>query len=137
MGIDFIRKAAPSFRKGLDRRRIELATPNLFTQEPTSAPRACAAQLRGDKPLAVGEKLGVRLDGQNVLATRGLELVAVFKSPTADLTERAFSIVRGGLWHCSGRSFGRPDRGDYRYADATTNIPREPAQPASRAPALA
>lgn len=85
MGIDFIRKAAPSFRKGLDRRRIELATPNLFTQQPTSAPRAYAAQLRGDKPLAVGEKLGVRLDGQNVLATRGLDLVAVFKSPTAEL----------------------------------------------------
>ena len=34
MGIDFIRKAAKSFRKGLDRRRIELATPNLFTQKP-------------------------------------------------------------------------------------------------------
>ena len=29
MGIDFIRKAAPSFRKALDRRRIELATPSL------------------------------------------------------------------------------------------------------------
>ncbi|HVO79023.1 MAG TPA: hypothetical protein VMT39_03330 [Candidatus Bathyarchaeia archaeon] len=85
MGIDFIRKAAPSFRKGLDRRRIELATPNLFTQEPTSAPRAYAAQLRSDKMLAVGEKLGVRLDGQNVLALRGLDLVAVFKSPGADL----------------------------------------------------
>jgi hypothetical protein len=85
MGIDFIRRAAPSFRKGLDRRRIELGTPMLFTQEPTSVPRAYAAQLRGDKSLAIGEKLGVRLDGQNVLATRGLDLVAVFKSPTAEL----------------------------------------------------
>jgi hypothetical protein len=27
MRIDFIRKAGPSFRKGLDRRRIELGTP--------------------------------------------------------------------------------------------------------------
>jgi hypothetical protein len=85
MGIDFIRKAAPSFRKGLDRRRIELATPHLFTQEPTSAPRAYAAQLRGDKTFAVGEKLGVRLNGQNVLALRGLDPVAIFKSPSADL----------------------------------------------------
>ncbi len=85
MGIDFIRKAAPSFRKGLDRREIELATPNLFTQEPASAPRAYAAQLRSDKTLAVGDKLGVRLEGQNVLARRGLELVAVFKSPGVDL----------------------------------------------------
>lgn len=85
MGIDFIKKAAPRFRKGLDRRRIELATPTLFTQEPAAAPRAYAAQLRNDKPLAVGDKLGVRLDGHNVLATRGLELIAVFKSPTAEL----------------------------------------------------
>jgi hypothetical protein len=87
MGIDFIRKAAPSFRKGLDWRRIELATPNLFTQEPISVPRAYAAQLRNDQTITVGEKLGVRLDGQNVLALRGLELVAIFKSPTADLKD--------------------------------------------------
>ena len=85
MGIDFIRKAAKSFRKGLDRRRIELATPNLFTQKPSVAPRAYAAQLRNEATVGVGEKLGVRLDGQNVLATRGLERVAVFKSPSADL----------------------------------------------------
>jgi hypothetical protein len=85
MGIDFIKKAAPRFRKGLDRRRIELATPTLFTQQPAAAPRAYAAQLRNDKPLAVGDKLGVRLDGQNVLATRGLDLIAVFKNPTAEL----------------------------------------------------
>lgn len=85
MGIDFIKKAAPSFRKGLDRRRIELATPTLFTQEPTAVPRAYAAHLRTDKPLAVGDKLGVRLDGQDVLAMHGLDLVAVFKSPTAEL----------------------------------------------------
>jgi hypothetical protein len=85
MGIDFIKKAASRFRKGLDRRRVELATPTLFTQEPAAAPRAYAAQLRNDKPLAVGDKLGVRLEGQNVLALRGLDLIAVFKSPTAEL----------------------------------------------------
>jgi hypothetical protein len=85
MGIDFIRKAAPSFRKGVDRRRIELATPTLFTQQTTSAPRAYAAQFRNDKTLEVGEKVSVRLDGQNVFALQGLDLVAVFKSPSADL----------------------------------------------------
>jgi hypothetical protein len=35
MGLDFARRAARSFYKGLDRRRIELGTPTLFTQEPT------------------------------------------------------------------------------------------------------
>jgi hypothetical protein len=64
---------------------LNLVRLTYFTHEPTSAPRAYAAQLRSDKTLAVGEKLGVRLEGQTVLARRGLELVAVFKSPGADL----------------------------------------------------
>jgi hypothetical protein len=94
MGIDFIKKAAPRFRKGLDRRRIELATPTLFSREPAAAPRAYAAQLRNDKPLAVGDKLSVRLDGHSVLAMRGLDLIAVFKSPTTEL-KRALSASFG------------------------------------------
>lgn len=85
MGLDFIRKATPSFRKGLDRMRIKLATPTLFTQEPTCSSPVYAANLREDKELAAGEKLGVRLDGQRVLALRGLEPVAVFDNPTPDL----------------------------------------------------
>jgi len=87
MGIDFIRKAAPSFRKGLDRMRIKLATPTLFTQQPTSTPLAYAVKLRIDKTVAPGEKLGVKLDGQQVLATRGLDPVAIYDNPTSELKE--------------------------------------------------
>ncbi len=47
MGLDFIRKAAPAFHKGLDQKRIELATPTLFTQQPGAAPRTYAAHVRG------------------------------------------------------------------------------------------
>ena len=61
MGLDFIRKAAASYRKGLDRRRVELATPTLFTQEPGCAPRAYVARLRGGKRLAVGRRLACGL----------------------------------------------------------------------------
>jgi hypothetical protein len=85
MGIEFIRKAAPSFHKGLDRRRIELATPTLFRQEPACAPRAYAANLGSGQTLTAGEKLGVRLDGQQVVALRGLDQVATFKNPPAEL----------------------------------------------------
>lgn len=85
MGIDFIRRAAPSFHKGLDRRRVELATPTLFMQEPASAPRAYAANLRSGQTLTAGEKLGVRLDGKQVVALRGLDPVATFNSPPAEL----------------------------------------------------
>ena len=81
MGIDFIRKAAPSFRKGLDRMRIKLGTPTLFTQQPTSTLLAYAAKIRLNKTVAPGEKLGVRLDGQQV------DLVAIFNNPTSELKE--------------------------------------------------
>ncbi|MGH9351048.1 MAG: hypothetical protein ACRD2G_02635 [Terriglobia bacterium] len=85
MGIDFIRKAAPSFHKGLDRRRIELATPKLFWQQPTCAPRSYAANLHSGHTLTAGEKIGVRLDGERVVALRGLDQVATFDSPPAEL----------------------------------------------------
>jgi hypothetical protein len=87
MGIDFIKKAAPSFRKGLDRMRIALATPTLFTQQPASAPHAYAANLDGRYLPSVGEKLGVRLEGERVLILHGIESVGSFRSPTVELLE--------------------------------------------------
>jgi hypothetical protein len=97
MGLDFIRKAAASFRKGLVRRRVELATPTLFTQEPGCAPRAYAANVRGGKRLAVGEKVGVRLVEQRVTAFRGLDPVASFNSPPAELIG-AIASSNGEAW---------------------------------------
>ena len=85
MGLDFIKKAARNFNKGVDRARIALGTPGLFRLEPGCVPQAYAVQLRGDKALQTGEKVGVRLDGQNVLAVRGFELVGVFKNPTPEV----------------------------------------------------
>ncbi len=88
MGVDFIRKAAPSFRKGLDRRRIELGTPDLFTQHPTNAPRIYAASLRAGKALETGEQVCVHLDeAQRVLVLRGLDAIGEFNNPTADLLD--------------------------------------------------
>jgi hypothetical protein len=87
MGMDFIRRAAPGFHKGLDQMRIKLATPTLFTQEPESKPRVYAAQLRDDRTATCGEKLGIRLDGEQVHALRGLDLIATFNSPTPEVRE--------------------------------------------------
>jgi hypothetical protein len=87
MGLEFVRKAAPTFRKGLDLRRIELGTPTLFTQQPSCTLRAYAANLLGDQKLALGEKLGVHLDGPRILVLRGLDPVATFNSPPADLMD--------------------------------------------------
>jgi hypothetical protein len=85
MGVDFIRRTARSFHKGLDRRRIELGTPTLFTQQPETAPRTYAANVCAGATLAAGEKVGVRLDGDCVIAMRGLDPIATINRPPADL----------------------------------------------------
>ena len=87
MGVDFIKRTARAFHKGLDRRRIEAAIPKLFTQQPTSIPRTYAAQLRGGQKLNTGERVGVRLDGEHVLALRGLDPVATINNPSAELVQ--------------------------------------------------
>ncbi|MCC7428688.1 MAG: hypothetical protein IT557_17485 [Alphaproteobacteria bacterium] len=87
MGVDFIRKAAKSFHKGLDRSRIDLGTPDLFTRLPDCEPRTYAATIRSNQKLNRGEDLCVRLDGAAVVAQRGMEIVAQFESPPAELID--------------------------------------------------
>lgn len=86
MGLDFAEKVARSFRKGLDSKRVELGTPTLFSQQPECA-RAYAATMHKGHDLAPGDKLGVRLDGDRVVALRGLTPVATFNNPPADLKQ--------------------------------------------------
>jgi len=93
MGIEFVKRAAPSFRKGLDRMRVALATPTLFTQRPTCTPQVYAANLLNGYTPSVGEKLGVRLDG--------IDAVGTFRAPTSELVEalRASHNEACGLIH--------------------------------------
>jgi hypothetical protein len=85
MGIDFIRRCAPSFRKGLDRRRVELGTPDLFSRKLEGKPRAYAASVQNGESLKEGDKLCVCLKGDEVLALRGLSPVAQIRNPPAEL----------------------------------------------------
>ena len=87
MGVDFIRRTARSFHKGLDKRRIELASPSLFTHSIRAKPRTYSAQMCIGQKIDAGEKLGVRLEEQLVVAMRGLDLVATISSPVPELLE--------------------------------------------------
>lgn len=78
MGVDFIRKTTHSFHKGLDRKRIELGTPDLFTQQPATVSRTYAANVREGVIVKIGDELIVRFDGEQVIAFRGLDPVATF-----------------------------------------------------------
>lgn len=85
MGIEIAEKRAKSYRKGLDNSRAELGTPTLFTQQPEQLPRTYAVSILPGHSLCVGEKLGIHLDGKEVIVLRGLEHVARFTNPTDEL----------------------------------------------------
>lgn len=85
MGIDFLKRSAKSFRKGLDRRRVELCTPDLFTTGVKVAPRLYAATVTSGIRLEEGEKVGVCLRDDRIMAMRGLVPVAFIQNPPPEL----------------------------------------------------
>ena len=88
MGLDFIRNAARSFHMSLDKSRVDLGTPTLFTKEPESEARSYVASIRADTTLEVNETFCVRAIGPGaVVALRGLEPVADFADPPEELLD--------------------------------------------------
>ena len=87
MGLEFIEKAGSSFHKGLDRKRAQLATPTLFTQQPRSKPRVYAANLHPGSKTHDGEQLGVRQHCGKVLVMRGIDPIATIENPPPELLE--------------------------------------------------
>jgi hypothetical protein len=87
MGLDFLRKIARPFKKGLDRRRVELGTPDLFSRTLQSKPRSYAASVHTGQCLVPGESLSVCLADDQVFALRGLCPVARVNSPPTELIQ--------------------------------------------------
>ena len=85
MGVDFLQKAAPSFRKGRDKARQEMYTPDLFRVQPELTPPTYAASFeKGAKPRQ-GEALSMRLEGDEVVLRRGIQLIGKLDRPTPEL----------------------------------------------------
>ena len=98
MGLDFIRKAAKPFDKGLDHSLVELATPGLFTVQPDCQPRTYAAAIQSGKELSYGEELNIRLINGKVVAQKGIDTVAEIDSPPRDLVEalmKSYGVAQG------------------------------------------
>jgi hypothetical protein len=66
MGQDWIPKAEKAIKRRLDRARVELSTPQLFTQEPTCAGRVAAAELDIGARATVGEDLVASMEDNEV-----------------------------------------------------------------------
>jgi hypothetical protein len=87
MGSDFLERIRHSFKKSLDRARVDLATETLLTKTTTCAPRTAVAEITVGEYLRVGEQVTVEIDSQELVARRGTIEVARFKTPPPDLLE--------------------------------------------------
>jgi hypothetical protein len=92
MGVDFIKKAAPSFHKSLDRRAVELRTPTLFNRDTPSVARSASAEICGGSKIAPGEKVHLRIFNKKLVAQRDNVVVAEFTAPPAEF----FNHVEAG-----------------------------------------
>jgi len=102
MGADFIRDAAATFKKSWDRGLVRLGTADLFTQQPTCAPRVVDADLVANASIRAGETLVIRKVGNRLVAARGLSEVAYLTNPPADVVkaiEASCGIAKGVVEH--------------------------------------
>lgn len=98
MGADFIEKATPSFKKAWDRGRVELATPDLFTQAPTSVARTFIADIVSGQCLQIGEQVIVEIEAADLVIHRGNTEVARSTAPPVELmrvVEASCGIAKG------------------------------------------
>jgi hypothetical protein len=98
MGVEFIRKSAKTFKKSWDWHRVRLATPTLFTQQPTSTARTSAADIATGATLQKGEAVTVQLCDTDLVAMRDLSEVAYFVDPPPDVVsavQESYGVASG------------------------------------------
>src|SRR6202023_3146815 len=78
MGVDFIKKAAPTFHKALDRRAVELRTPTLFNRDIPSIARSASAEICQGSSITPGEQVHLRILNNKLIAQRDNVVVDLF-----------------------------------------------------------
>ena len=88
MGLDFIKKAAPTFHKALDRRAVELRTPTLFNRDIPAVARSASAEISRGCKFTSGEKVLLRILKGKLIAQRDNTVVAEFPAPPAEFIKQ-------------------------------------------------
>lgn len=83
MGLDFIRNAAPSFNRVLDRRLVEMHTPKLFSRDVPIVSRSARAEFCAEENATLGEKLMLRLISEKIVVMRADKVIAECPNPPA------------------------------------------------------
>ncbi|MCY4641148.1 MAG: hypothetical protein OXC41_00365 [Gammaproteobacteria bacterium] len=85
MGLDFIRRAAPSFAKSWNRNKDMLAEPTLFTRYPECRTRTAIADLAQNADLSEGENIIVCAKDSKLILVSGNTQVGIIEQPPSDL----------------------------------------------------
>jgi hypothetical protein len=88
MGVDFIRRAAPTFRKSWNQGKLELAIPNLFTRLPGAQRRSVTAECSDINQIACGLPVTVVADGDSLVTLNGTRAVGRVRSAPPDVMRR-------------------------------------------------
>lgn len=98
MGSEFLKKTGRTNSKSLDRGRIKLSTPDLFTRRPTEMPRSVVAKLEIGVALTPGEKVIIEPSGGALLAVVGNKTLATVMSAPRDVVSEingSCGVARG------------------------------------------
>ena len=85
MGLDFIRRAAPSFTKAWNHSKETLTEPTLFTRYPECRTRTVIADLMQSTGLTAGAKVVVCAKASKLILVAGNVQIGVIQQPPSDL----------------------------------------------------
>lgn len=110
MGLDFIRRCAPTFTKAWNRGRHDLATPTLFTREPGARARSVVALSDGIGQVTTGSEVTVASDGNGLVMLKGTRRIGTAPSVPADVLRDikdagGFTVGTIGTLHPLSESF--------------------------------
>ena len=98
MGIDFIRRAAASYTKAIDRERIRMGTAQLFRDPAIEVARTIAIDMSSDYAGRIGDELVIEREGKSLIARKDLVEVGRACNPQpeiADAIAQSAGIARG------------------------------------------
>ena len=94
MGAEELKKRRPSHDKYVDRQRVALATPDLFTRTPEDQPRSCVASIAPNATVEIGESFVIEPTETGMLGRRGNSVVLDFTQPPDDILRAIRSGAR-------------------------------------------
>jgi len=86
MGIEFVRRAASSYSKSIDRERVRLRTAELFRDNAVEVARTIAIDIGPGCSINVGEELVIEREGDALVARKDIVEVGRLDRPGAEIT---------------------------------------------------